>query len=302
MNSGFARVKGGAMADYIITTDSTVDLPRKRMDELDIPRAYMSYIVGNSEYKDDMTEKSAAFLYELMRDGAAPTTAQVNTEDFLQLWTPLLERELDIVHVGFSSGLSGSTNSAMMAARDLTESYPKRKIYVVDSLCASGGEGYLLTLALEKQKSGAGASECFEYLENIKLRINHWFTVDDLVYLKRGGRVTPTAAFLANLLSIKPVLNVDSEGHLIPQEKVKGRRAAIKRLFEHMCELAVPDENKFVYITHADCENDALYLKSLIEEKFGGAAVSITMIGAIIGAHAGPGTLALFFLGKEREK
>lgn len=289
------------MADYIITTDSTVDIPKKIMDELNIPCAYMSYIVEDKEYRDDMTDKSALFMYGLMREGKVPTTAQVNMEDFIELWTPYLEKGTDIVHVGFSSGLSGSTNCAMLAARDLKESFPDRKIFVVDSLCASGGEGYLLMLAVENKKTGAGALECFNYLEQIKLRIHHWFTVDDLVYLKRGGRVTPTAAFLANLLSIKPVLNVDSEGKLIPQEKVKGRRAAIKRMFERMCDFADGDDNKFVNITHADCEEDALYLKGLIEERFKKPAINISMIGAIIGAHAGPGTLALFFLGTKRE-
>lgn len=288
------------MADYIITTDSSVDLSKELMEELGVPFVSLAYVKDGIEYLDDMTEQSAMYVYSCMRNGEILTTSQAISANYVDLWTPYLEAGKDIVHLGFSSGLSGSVNSAMIAARELEEKYPRRKIYVTDSLCASSGQGLLLLHLVERKKRGFNAAECNVFLENNKLRVHHWFTVDDLVYLKRGGRVSAATALVANLLNIKPVLNVNKTGHLIPQEKAKGRRAAIKHLFSHMCESIVLAENPFVIINHADCLADAEYLKGLIAEKYPSLKVRIFMVGAVIGSHSGPGTLSLFFMGTPR--
>jgi DegV family protein with EDD domain len=191
-------------------------------------------------------------------------------------------------------------NSAFIARGELGPKYPDRKIFIVDSLCASGGEGMFLEKVVEKQNSGATVEECRDYAEALKLRVNHWYTVSELAYLRRGGRVAATSAIVADILNIKPVMDMNDQGKLIPREKAKGRKAAIRRMFEHLCERADMKENAYFRITHADCMDDALSLKQMLQEKFNGIPVYITMVGAVIGSHCGPGTLALFFIGKPR--
>lgn len=285
---------------YAITTDSTVDLGLERMKELGVPFVHLYYTHNGTEYQDDMSEKSAKFIYDSMRAGTNITTSQAVSEEFIQIWSPILEGGRDVVYVGFSSGLSGTVNSATIAMRELMDRYPDRRIYIVDSLCASGGEGMLLLNALRMREEGLAAKECANKLEELKLYINHWFTVGELAYLKRGGRVSNVAAFVADILNIKPVLNMDCFGHLIPREKVKGRKSSIKRMFQHMDDEIDIERTTFVHITHSDCMDDALYLKSMILERFPKMPVNISTVGAVIGAHSGPGTLALFFIGNKR--
>ncbi len=288
------------MAEYVITTDSTVDLGVKRMEELGIPFATLSYSYQGQEFPDDMRDESALKIYNAMRGGEVITTSQANPEQFLKMWSEILQGGRDILYIGFSSGLSGTVNSALIAKAQLEPQYPERKIYVVDSLCASGGEGMFLQHVLLNNAKGASIEECYRFAEDFKLRVNLWFTVNDLRYLRRGGRVSAAAALFANILGIKPVMNMDDTGHLIPREKVKGRRAAIKRMFEHLVELADIHDNHFFHITNADCMEDALYLKTMINERYPSIPVYISMVGAVIGSHCGPGTLALFFIGKPR--
>lgn len=288
------------MAEYVITTDSTVDLGVKRMEELGIHFATLSYSYQGQQFPDDMRDESALKIYNAMRGGEVITTSQANPEQFLEMWIELLQSGSDILYIGFSSGLSGTVNSALIAKEQLVPQYPERKIYVVDSLCASGGEGMFLQHVLLKKDQGASLEECYRFAEELKLRVNHWYTVNDLSYLRRGGRVSAAAALFANILGIKPVMNMDDTGHLIPREKVKGRRAAIKRMFEHLVELADIQDNPFFHITNADCMEDALYLKTMLNERYPSIPVSISMVGAVIGSHCGPGTLALFFIGKPR--
>lgn len=287
------------MLTYRITSDSTVDLTPERMEELGVPFVQLHYTFEGKEYPDTMTVESANFLYDEMRNGKVAVTSQATVESFLALWEPMLQVGQDIVYVGFSSALSGTVNSANIAREQLLEKYPERSIYIVDSLCASSGEGMLLEYAVKMQEDGLSAKECYEKLEGMKLRVHHWFTVDDLTYLRRGGRVSKVSAYAAALLNIKPVLNMDHLGRLVPREKVKGRKAAIKKMFQHMCELMDP-ENLYANISQADCIEDAKYLVSLIRERFPKMPVRIYSVGSVIGAHAGPGTLALFFLGKLR--
>ncbi|HWS28960.1 MAG TPA: DegV family protein [Clostridia bacterium] len=288
------------MAEYAVTTDSTADLGAERMQELDTRFATLKYFYRGEEFPDDMREASALKIYNAMRSGEVITTSQANPDQFVAMWSDFLAAGKDILYIGFSSGLSGTVNSAQVAKEQLEAQYPDRKICIVDSLCASGGEGMFLQHVLMKQKAGASLEECYRFAEDLKLRVNHWYTVSELSYLRRGGRVSTAAALFADILGIKPVMNMDDTGHLIPREKVKGRRTAIKRMFEHLTELADIADNPFFHITHADCMEDAQYLKNMLIERFPNIPVYISMVGAVIGSHCGPGTLALFFVGKPR--
>lgn len=288
------------MKNYQITSDSTADLGKERMEELGIPYVQLFYIRDGVPKRDNMTDQCALEIYDNMRNGVVYKSSQANPEDFTALWTPMLEGGQDILYIGFSSGLSGVVNSAFLARGELGPKYPERKIYIVDSLCASGGEGLFLEKVVEKKNEGASIDECRDYAEALKLRVNHWYTVAELSYLRRGGRVSATSAIVADILNIKPVMDMNDQGKLIPREKAKGRKAAIRRMFEHLCERADMGENKYFRITHADCMDDALFLKQMLQEKFAGIPVYISMVGAVIGSHCGPGTLALFFIGEPR--
>ena len=290
------------MKQYQITTDSTVDLGQDKLNELGIPFVRLFYIENDVQARDGMTDDAAKYMYDKMRTGVVFRSSQANPEDFLEIWTPILDSGRDILYIGFSTGLSGVVNSACIARETLAPKYPESKIYIVDSLCASGGEGLFLEHVIAKQAAGADIDECRDFAEALKLRVNHWYTVSELSYLRRGGRVSATSAFVADILNIKPVMDMNDEGKLIPREKVKGRKAAIKRMFEHLVERVDIADNPYFRITNADCMDDALYLKKLLQEKFDNIPVYITMVGAVIGSHCGPGTLALFFIGKAREK
>ena len=286
------------MSEYVIITDSTVDLGKERMQELGVSYVSLSYELEGKEYSDDMSDASALTIYTAMRAGKVVTTSQVVEQTFMDLWEPVLLEQKDILYICFSSGLSGTINSAQIAKDLLLKKYPERRIEVVDSLCASGGEGLLFQMVLGKKEEGLELSQCAAYAEALKLKVIHWFTVGELTYLRRGGRVGAIAATFADVLDIKPVLNVDAEGKLIPREKVKGRRGSIKRLMKHISEGIDLDATPFVHITHADSMADAQYLQDLIQQAYD-LPVYISQVGAVIGAHSGPGTLAVFFIGKE---
>ncbi len=288
------------MSAYRITTDSTVDLNPARMSELSIPYVALHFLLEGRDIQDDMTEKTAKMLYNAMREGKVSTTSQATVESFVDLWTPILQNGEDILYIGFSSALSGTLNSSLLAKQQLLEKYPERKILIIDSLCASSGEGMLVEHAAALKEGGMGLDELYREIETRKMKVHHWFTVDDLVYLRRGGRVSGAAALFASLLSIKPVMNTNSEGKLIPREKIKGRRGAIKRLYELLVEKIDQTATTFINISHADCYEDAMQLKQLIHEGYPHLPVNIYSVGAVIGSHSGPGTLALFFMGTPR--
>ena len=212
----------------------------------------------------------------------------------------ILSEGKDILYMGLSSGLSTTFNSARLASLELKEAFPERKIVLVDTLAASAGEGLIVYLAAKKKAEGATIEEVADYIEGLKMNISIWFPVDDLVYLKRGGRVSAAAAFFGNMLGIKPVLHMDEAGHLVPVLKIRGRRNAVDALAKKYEELATDTKNSTIFISHAECEADARRLETTFAEKFGAKVELITDIGPVIGAHAGPGTLALFFVGKER--
>jgi DegV family protein with EDD domain len=239
-------------------------------------------------------------FYDKMRSGGIAKTAAINPDGFIGRFEEYLKDGVDILYLGFSSGLSTTYNSGVLAANALSEKYPDRKILCVDTLCASAGQGLLLKMAIDKKESGATIEETRDYIESKKLNLCHWFTVDDLVYLKRGGRVSAATAFVGNMLGIKPVMHVDNAGHLVNVSKVRGRKTAILEMAKKYGELHLEDDVDYVYISHGDCLADAEFLAKTIEEKYGKKTQIITFVGPVIGAHSGPGTLALFFLGKER--
>lgn len=288
------------MSNYVIFTDSSCDLSQEMIDARGIYSVSLTFRFDDSEKIYSNNEMPIKDFYDKMREGGVAKTAAVNSAAFEEGFEKHLKEGRDILYIGFSTGLSTTYNSARIAADELKSKYPERKILLVDTLAASAGIALLIDMVLEKKNRGATIEEAAEYAESIKMKICHWFTVDNLEYLKRGGRISPTAAFFGNMLGIKPVLHVDNEGHLVNVDKVRGRRTSIIALADRYGALCDDEGNKKVYISHADCLAEAEELGRIINEKYGATTELITNVGTVIGAHAGPGTIALFFVGKER--
>ena len=288
------------MNNYVICTDSACDLEPSLLKEWGVSYKSLTFRFDGSDVEFSNDDMDSVTFYNKMREGGIAKTAAVNVEGFVELFESILSAGNDILHLGFSTGLSTTYNSARLAADQLRDRFPERKIVTIDTLAASAGEGLLVYLAVEKKKAGATLEEVADYIEANKLSLAHWFTVDDLVYLKRGGRVSPTAAFLGNMLGIKPVMHVDNDGHLIPISKERGRRNALKVMADHYTESALDPENGTIFISHGDCLKDAETLANMIKERHGAEVKIITYVGPVIGAHSGPGTLALFFLASKR--
>ena len=287
------------MKDYCLFTDSSCDLSPALLNEWGVHSESLTFRFDNDDNEYHNGDMESAIFYQNMRDGMVAKTAAVNVTIFEQAFEALLKKGKDILYIGFSSGLSTTYNSARLAAEELKQKYPESKIYTVDSLSASAGCALLIDAVMERKKNGATIEEARDFAESIKLNVCHWFTVDDLVYLKRGGRVSPTTAFVGNMLGIKPILHVDNDGHLVNVSKARGRRAAITALCDKYGELAKVQGTK-AFISHADCIADAELLADMLKEKYGANTELITDVGPVIGAHSGPGTIALFFIGKER--
>ena len=287
------------MREFVITADSTVDLPKEYLEENGNIILPLSYVLEGKTY-EDTNGLSPEEVYEKIRNGALPTTSQINPEQAKEAFEKILKENKDILHIGFSSGLSGSYNSARIAAEELTEEYPGSRIIVVDSLCASMGEGLLLYKVNEMKKQGRPLEEIGKWAEDNKLHICHNFTVDDLNHLHRGGRVSKATAVLGTMVNIKPIMHVDNEGHLVPIGKVRGRKKSLAGLVERMTEQIKGFDNDMVMISHGDCREEAEYVAELVKEKTGIEKVMINFVGPVIGTHSGPGTMALFFMGKER--
>ena len=286
------------MNDFVIYADSSFDLSREVAEEWGVGYASLSFRFGNGqEYSND--DMPISEFYSRMRAGEVAKTAAVNTEKFSEVFENILKEGKDILYIGFSSGLSSTYSAAMLAAKALSDKYPERKIFTVDTLAASAGIALLIAYLLDMKKEGKTIEELRDYAEKMKLNICHWFTVDNLDYLKRGGRVSPTVAFVGNLLGIKPVLHVDNEGHLINVSKSRGRRASLMALADKLGETMLEGHDR-VFISHGDCLEDAKLLASMIETKYQKRVSLITNVGPVIGAHSGPGTMALFFMGRER--
>ncbi len=288
------------MRDYVLVTDSACDLSPALLKEWGVELINLTFRFENEDKEYSNDEMDIKTFYERMLNGETAKTSAINPESFSNTFDKILSDGKDILYLSFSSGLSTTYNSSRIAAEELLEKYPDRKIICVDTLSASAGQGLLVHLAVEKINSGADINTVSEYIDNIKLSICHWFTVDDLVYLKRGGRISPAVAFVGAVLGIKPVLHVDNEGKLVSVSKARGRKAALMALIEKYSETANQNNEKIAYISHADCINDAEFIQKQLLEKFGTNTKIITNVGPVIGAHSGPGTLALFFVGKER--
>ena len=292
---------------YVIVTDSCCNLPGNIIDELDIKILSLTFIdaEGNQyvSYERGVNKESTLKeFYEKMREGVTFTTSLPKLEDTNKIMKELLEEKKDILYLGFSSGLSGTYQSVSLLMAQLREQYPKRKLIAVDTLAASLGQGMLVYDAAMLKKDGKSIEDVAKWVEDNKQNQAHWFTVSDLVYLFRGGRVSRTSAWAGNLLNIKPVLHVDDEGHLIPMEKVRGRKKSMNALVDHMEKtyLGTKGLGNNIMISHGDCIDDAEYVAKKIYERWLGVNMIINYVDPVIGAHSGPGTLALFFLAKNK--
>ncbi len=287
------------MKTFQILTDSCCDFTTEMYEKLDLIALPLT-VHFQDTMSDDKNDDSLRDLYAALRNGEVAKTSAANPASWAQIMMPVLERGTDILVLAFSSGLSTTYQSAMIAAQELAIQYPQRQIRVVDTLSASLGQGLLTWYACQKRDAGLSLEETYHWCEENKLHLCHWFTVDDLMYLKRGGRISAATAIMGTMLNIKPVLHMDKEGHLINVSKARGRKAAIDAMAAKLETLGAGYDNSVCFISHGDCREDAEYLAAKIQEKYGVKEVYINYVGAVIGSHSGPGTLALFFLGKER--
>ena len=288
--------------NFEIITDSSANLPETLIERYQLHILSLMFLVGDKEYysyvKGEVTDIKK--FYTMMREGQKITTSHINRDVCTRLFESLLSSGKDILYIGFSSGLSGTYQTGHMVLEEMREKYPERKIYDIDTLAASLGEGLLVTYAARMREAGRTIEEVHQWLVDNRLHLCHWFTVDDLFFLKRGGRISATTALAGTVLGIKPVMHVDNEGHLVPVAKVRGRKNSLDALVAHMEKTAIEPGHQTVYITHGDCIEDAEYVASLVRKKFGVKEIVINYVDPVIGAHSGPGTVALFFVGTER--
>lgn len=288
---------------YTIVTDSSCNLPEELIDELELEVLPLVFMVDDTQYqsylKGEVTDLKQ--FYTMMREGKVITTSLPNLSDAEDLFESIFKNGNDILYLGFSSGLSGTYEGMRTIGNTLAERYPERTFVSVDTLAASVGQGLIVYYAAKKKQAGASLDEVAQWVTDNRLNLAHWFTVDDLMFLYRGGRVSRTAAFAGSLLNIKPVLHVDDEGLLIPMEKTRGRKKSIQALVSHMEETGnAPLKDQLIGISHGDCIEDVEYLQKLITEEFGVTNYLVNYVDPVIGAHSGPGTLALFFLASGR--
>lgn len=293
------------MNDYVLTCCSTADISKEAFEERKIYYACFHFKIDEQEYLDDLGKSYPIDkFYEAIKKGAKPVTAQVNSEQYIELWEPFLKENKNILHVTLSSGISGTINSALLAQRYLKDKYPNLEIKIVDSLGASSGYGMFMTYLADKRDEGYSFEECYKWAEENKLNVHHWFFSTDLTSYRRGGRISATSFFLGQLLKICPLLNMDNLGRLIPRKKIRTKEKTIVEMVEKMVEHAQNGVNYDgkCYLCHSACLEDAQKVVALIEEKFVNlkGKVVINNIGTVIGSHTGPGTVALFFMGDKR--
>ena len=290
------------MRDYIIVTDATSDIPNEMANELNVKVVPMSFSLGEKNYNHypDYRELDIKTFYDKKRAGQTSLTTQINVAVYLDFFEEIIKSDKDLLYISFSSALSSTYQSSVLAAKELNEKYPDFKIITIDSKAATLGETLLVKLAAQKKSEGMNIEDLSKWVAENHLKVCHYFTVDDLNHLKRGGRMTAMTAFIGTALDIKPILHVNDEGKLIPLDKVRGRKKALKVLFNYLAELSENLEEQTVFIGHGDCIEDARNLESLIKEAYKVKEVIIHPIGPIIGSHTGPGAITLFFLGKHR--
>ena len=286
---------------FAIITDSGCDMPESYLKDHAIECVRLGFTMNNVNYEGESGEKiTERDFYAKLRDGAMPTTYQVTGEMARTRIEKCLQEERDVLVLTFSSGLSGTAGSFVVAARDLQKEYPERKIRVVDSLCASMGQGLLLDYLIKKADAGADIDETAKYIEDLKLHICHFFTVDNLFHLKRGGRISGATAIVGSILKIKPVMHVNDEGKLVAIGKAMGRKKSLSTIVEKLFEVADIGENDPVFISHGDCEEDVEYVKSLLLQKNPNLQIYVNYVGSVIGTHSGAGTVAIFSKAKQR--
>lgn len=290
------------MRNYVIVTDSTSDLPVNIIKEYDITVVPLGFGFESENYLNypDHRQLSIQKFYERVKNGERSTTTLVNAKTFEEYLDPIFQENNDVLYLGFSSPLSGTYGSSLTARDELLEKYKEARMECIDTLSASMGEGLLVYYAAKMKQEGKSLDEVKQWILNNRLNLCHWFTVDDLNHLKRGGRVSAVAATIGTALGVKPILHVDNEGHLVPVSNVRGRKKSIHALLEHMEATSIRPEDNSVFISHADCLEDAEYLGNLVKDKLQVKEVIINNIGPVIGSHTGQGALALFFFGNER--
>ena len=290
------------MHNFVIVTDSCCDLPASLAEEMGLAVVNLSVLVGDKTYTNhlDWHEISGGAFYDLLRDKNTSSSSAPSIGDFVQVLEPILQAGKDILYLGFSSALSSTYSTGALAAQELTEQYPDRKILCVDSLCASLGQGLFVRLVWEKQQAGATLEEAHAFAVDLVPHLCHWFTVNDLFFLQRGGRVSAATAVAGSLLQIKPVMHVDDEGRLIKIGTVRGRKGSIAALKDKLKEAIIDPEEQTIYISHGDCEEEARYLADLIAKEVPVKGFVFNHVGPVIGSHSGPGTIALFHVGKQR--
>ena len=287
---------------YTIVTDSSANLPSALIEQYKIRVLPLTYRLKNVEHLSYIPNQPIDMpsFYNNLRNGETITTSCVSVDAFIKVFTELLTNNNDVLYIGLSSALSGTFQSASIAVADLKPQFPNRTILAVDSLAASLGQGLLITHAARKKEQGESIHQVYQWLIDNRLYLCHWFTVDDLFHLKRGGRISSATAVVGSLLNIKPILHVDNSGRLVPVSKVRGRKKSLNELVRYMEETAINPETQTIYISHGDCEEDARYVAELVQKKFGCKDILIDFVEPVIGAHSGPGTVALFFLGQHR--
>ena len=293
------------MSEYVLTACSTADLSREHFQKIGVPFICFHYELGGESHPDDLwATMDPHTFYQRMLDGEESRTSQINMTEYIDFWRPFLEEGKDLIHLTLSSGISGTFNSARAAAEELRKDFPDRTIYVVDSLAASSGFGLLVDKLAELRDSGMSLKELYRYAEDHKLFVHHWFFSSDLTFYIRGGRVSKTAGFFGRMLNICPLLNVDYQGRLIPRDKIRTKKKVIREIVSRMDEHAQDGANyaEKCFISHSDCLEDARAVALLVESHFPNlkGKVQIFPIGSTIGAHTGPGTVALFFWGDLR--
>ena len=290
------------MRDYILMTDSCCDMTPQLAQELELTVLPLSLEMGGATYRNFLDGRELDFqeFYRRIRGGELATTSAVSVGDFEAAMRPVLESGKDILCLSFSSALSTTYQSAVIAAQEMQEAFPEGKVCVVDTLCASLGQGMLVYLCAQQKRAGKSLEELRDYAEAAKGSICHWFTVDDLNHLKRGGRINAATALFGSMLSIKPVLHVDDGGHLVAVSKSRGRRASLTALVDRMEQTAIDPQNQTIFISHGDCLEDAQFVADEVRRRMGVADIRINYVGPVIGNHSGPGTMALFFVGTHR--
>ena len=288
--------------NYVIFTDSSCDLPAELARELELVVLPLTLTLGGKEYANYLDGREIGFgeFYGRVRQGETAVTSAANAEGYVTQMKPILEEGRDILLLVFSSGLSSTYQSALLAVEELREVYPERKMLTVDTRCASMGQGLLVYLTAQKRAEGLSIEEARDWAEKERERLSHWFTVDDLMYLKRGGRLNAATALVGTALGIKPIIHIDDEGHLVNVGKARGRQGALSALADRVAELAVEPEKYPVFISHGDCREDAEALGRMVKQRLGVKKVVISYVGPVIGAHTGPGVVAIFFVGKHR--